>query len=118
MKKNREEILEELHRTQFVENFTKKFVRQNDIDYIEDEIQDIWIIICELPQEKLQALYRNGGINGVRRFVSGIIHRQMNSVTSKIHATYRKRIGTTYSTANMTNEELEKGKNKLENEYK
>ena len=67
-----------------------------------------------MQQKRLQELYEADGINGVRRFLSGVIHRQMNSTTSKIHQLYRKRAATTYTTTGMTTEELEQGKKIIE----
>jgi TRAP-type mannitol/chloroaromatic compound transport system substrate-binding protein len=114
----RQLILNELYNTGFIQNFTKSFAKQNDIDFLEDEIQDIFLIACEIPEHRLIAMYEDGGINAVRRFLSGVIHRQMNSTTSAIHNRYRKRQGNTYSTEGMETEEIEKCYKIIENEYK
>lgn len=115
---NKTQILQELYNTQFVENYLKTFVRSNDIDFVQDEIQDIYLIVGEMNEERLKGFYDKGGINAVRRFVAGVIYRQMNSTTSKIHALYRKRQSFISSTNGMTTDQLEKGKNKLDNLYK
>lgn len=111
---DKQQIIKELYETQFVENYLKTFVRANDIDHVSDEIQEIYLIVCQMDEERLTALYSNGGINGVRRFVAGVISRQMKSTTSRIHQIYRKRQGNTYSTTQMTAEELEQAKNNFE----
>lgn len=114
----RNEILVELYNTQFVENYAKKFVKGNDIENLEDEIQELYLIAAEIPEERLINMYRTDGINGVRRFMAGVIHRQMNSTTSLIHSKYRKHKINTFTTDGMSVEDIETAANKLENEYK
>ena len=114
----RDEILVELYNTQFVENYAKKFVKGNDIENLEDEIQELYLIAAEIPEERLINMYRADGINGVRRFMAGVIHRQMNSTTSLIHSKYRKHKINTFTTDGMSVEDIEVAANKLENEYK
>ena len=114
----RDEILVELYNTKFVENYAKKFVKGNDIENLEDEIQELYLIAAEIPEERLINMYRADGINGVRRFMAGVIHRQMNSTTSLIHSKYRKHKINTFTTDGMSVEDIEAAANKLENEYK
>lgn len=114
----RDEILVELYNTQFVENYAKKFVKGNDIENLEDEIQELYLIAAEIPEERLINMYRADGINGVRRFMAGVIHRQMNSTTSLIHSKYRKHKINTFTTDGMSVEDIEAAANKLDNEYK
>ena len=114
----RDEILVELYNTQFVENYAKKFVKGNDIENLEDEIQELYLIAAEIPEERLISMYRADGINGVRRFMAGVIHRQMNSTTSLIHSKYRKHKINTFTTDGMSVEDIEAAANKLDNEYK
>ena len=112
------QIIQKLYDTQFVENYLKTFIRANDVEFVADEVQEIYVIVLQTDEARLQQMYAKDGINGVRRFVSGVIYRQMNSTTSKIHALYRKRQTTTRSTDNMTVKDLEKGMEKLDNLYK
>ena len=114
----RQRILVELYDTKFIDNFTKTFCKANDIENLQDEIQEIYLIACEIPEERLFKMYDEDGINGVRRFLAGVIHRQMNSTTSMIHSKYRKRLANTFSTNDLTTEDLEEGFNKLDNMYK
>ena len=114
----RDEILVELYNTQFVENYAKKFVKGNDIEFLEDEIQELYLIAAEIPEERIISMYRADGINGVRRFMAGVIHRQMNSTTSLIHSKYRKHKINTFTTDGMSVEDIEAAANKLDNEYK
>lgn len=57
---------------------------------INDVTQEIWVIICSQPEERLQDLYEQGGINKVRQFVAGIICRQCRSVNSVVYYKYDK----------------------------
>lgn len=47
-------------------------------------------MICELKEEMLCGIYADGGINAVRRFVSGLIVRQICSNNSVIYRKYRR----------------------------
>lgn len=92
----RDEILNELYYTEFVEKYTREKCKQQD--YVEDYIQEVWAIICKIPEEKLVELYdQEHSINGVRKFVSGVICRTVASQTSEA---YKKLIK--HSTQNLT----------------
>lgn len=79
---NREQILQELYDTQFVQRYTMEKCKQRD--YYDDYLGEVWLIICQIPEERLVKLYEEGdGINGVRRFVAGIICRTVASQTTE-----------------------------------
>lgn len=89
-KLTREKILEELHLCEFVEKFTREKCLQQE--YLDDFIQEVWLIICQIPEERLIKLYnQDGSINGVRRFVAGIICRTVASQTSEAYYKLSKR---------------------------
>lgn len=77
---NKNEILEELYATEYVDRYTRQICVNNE--YVEDFIQEVWLIVCDLPEERLQKWYREGGINQIRRVVGGIINRTARSTTS------------------------------------
>ena len=86
----RDEILQELYDCEFVEKYTREKCKQQE--YLEDYIQEVWVIICQIPEEKLQELYmQENNINGVRRFVAGIICRTVASQTSEAYYKLIKR---------------------------
>jgi hypothetical protein len=104
MELNKEVILNELIQTKFVENYCRLKLTNKEID-IEEAIQHIYLIICEIEEEKLIQWYAEGGINKIRQVVSGIISRQLNSTNSEWFYTYvlknpdniiRKRINNKY----------------------
>ena len=85
------EIITELYKTNFVDKYTRQiFKNTNDIP-IEDVIQNNYLQICEIDEQKLIDIYNKKGINGIRQFVSGIINRQTNSVRSSLYYTYVKK---------------------------
>ena len=60
------QIVQKLYDTQFVENYLKTFVRANDIEFIADEIQEIYLIVLQTDEMRLQQMFEKDGINGVR----------------------------------------------------
>lgn len=77
------EIVQELYDTEFVQKYSPQFVMQKDLT--DDFIQEVWLEIMEIPEDKLKAMYEADGINGVRKYVSGLIIRTLKSDTSRAH---------------------------------
>lgn len=84
----REAILVELYNTRFVENYARSFCGAVDMQHFDDIVQELYSIICEIPEDRLTKIYAKGGINSVRRYVSGIITRQLRSTSSTIFKKY------------------------------
>lgn len=86
---NRDEILQYVVDLQFVENYVKKLAYSNDWEMINDEIQEIWLQLCEVKEEKWQKLLGQGTKNdtfkAVRGFISGLIYRNIRSKNSKLY---------------------------------
>lgn len=96
--KTKNEIIQELYDTDFVQRYSMQLLNSADVPNYDDYLGELWLIICEIPEERLQKLYyhkkKDGtieGINGVRRFVSGIITRQIKSDTSLLYCRYKKK---------------------------
>lgn len=87
MELNKENIIKELIETQFVENYCRQKLTNKEIP-IDEAIQHIYLIICEIEENKLIQWYNEGGINKIRQVVSGIISRQLNSTNSEWYYTY------------------------------
>lgn len=85
----REYIINELLESQFIPNYIKKIADPSDIEFLEDAENDVWLIVLSIPEEKLKGIY-NGNLNNLRRFVSGIIHRQIKSTSSSYYRTYKR----------------------------
>ena len=58
-------------------------------DGVEDRIQELFLMICEIPEEKWKGLYAQGQY-AISAYVTGIIHQQIISVNSAIYKKYTK----------------------------
>lgn len=56
---------------------------------IEDKVQEIYVEICSIPQSKWNELYNQGKI-AIADYVTGIVHQQLISNTSKVYKKYNK----------------------------
>ena len=83
----REDILEWIVAIHLVEWYTtyllKRSIEQGDTA---DKIQEIYLEICSVPQEK----WDDQGVYSISAYVSGLIHRQIVSDTSKIYMKYNR----------------------------
>ena len=91
---NREEVLQYIFDIQFVQNYTRKLANSDDWDIIEDIIQDIFLQLCEVSEEKWQNLLNQGTKNdsfkAVRGYVSGLVYRNVKSKNSKVYYHLKK----------------------------
>lgn len=55
-----------------------------DDDYVQDCIGELYLMICEIPQEKWDYLYEQGKMC-VSAYVTGIIRQQVISTNSRIY---------------------------------
>ena len=90
---SREKILDELVKSCFIEWYTLQlmsktsgFIMQNDEEY-QEYIQEIWLQICEIQEDKLIDLYTE---NKLKAYISGLIHRNVKSNTSPAYTHIRK----------------------------
>jgi hypothetical protein len=91
---NREEILNYIIETKLVENYTKKLANSDDWEQIEDITQEIYLQICEIPEDKLIELYNQGTekdpFKSIRGYVTGLIYRNVKSKNSKVWTKLKK----------------------------
>lgn len=87
---DRNDILEWLQYIGLVDNYIKK-LEYSDIDpeTLKDEIQEIWLYICELDQETWDELYYQGA-TAIKAYISGIIYKAIHSNSSLIWFKYKK----------------------------
>lgn len=90
---SRDSILDELVKSGFIEWYTLQlmsktsgFIVQTDEEY-QEYIQEIWLQICEIQEDKLIDLYNE---NKLKAYVSGLIHRNVKSNTSPAYTHIRK----------------------------
>lgn len=73
-----------------VEWYTTQLLHQPYEDAeVQDKIQEIYLMICEVPQEKWDELYKQGKY-AVSAYVTGIIHQQIVSDNSAIYKKYNR----------------------------
>ena len=91
---SRDEILRYIYDLNFVENYAKKLANTDDWYQIDDIISDLWLQICEIPEEKWDKLLSQGtkkdSFYAVRGFVSGLIYRNVKSKNSKLYYHLKK----------------------------
>ena len=86
----REDILEWIVAIHLVEWYTtyllKRSIKQGDTA---DKIQEIYLEICKVPQEKWDDLYEQG-VYSISAYISGLIHRQIISDSSTLYMKYNR----------------------------
>lgn len=89
----RDEVIQYLIDSKFVYSYVKKLVYPSDQDDLyEDYLGETWLSILEIPEQKIEQLYKNR-INTddpfyeVRNYISMVIR---NTVCSTTSAAYRK----------------------------
>ena len=91
---NRDEVLEYIYNLQFIQNYTRKLANCDDWILIDDIVQDIFLQLCEVPEEKWQTLLsqgtKNDSFKAVRGYVSGLVYRNVKSKNSKVYYHLKK----------------------------
>lgn len=87
---NRDDVLDFIIRTDLV-NWYTTFLLKEPItsDFVQDYIQEIWVQLSEISQEKWQDLYDQGKA-AITAFVAGIIHNNCISVKSRAYYHIKK----------------------------
>lgn len=87
---DRNDILNWLYNTGLVKNYIKR-LEYKDIDEetLNDEIQEVWLMICEIPQDKWDNLFIQG-TTPIKAFISGLIFRQIHSNSSPVYNKLKK----------------------------
>ena len=94
----RKRILDWMATTGYIENFTRSKIHALDRDYTEDYISDIWLQICEIPEEKLVEIYRSGK-GRFTNYLKGLIMNNIRSVESNLYKRIKKpRVNEVYLT--------------------
>ena len=96
----RDTILQWLYDTHLVEWYVTYLLQRKLSSHdVEDKIQEIYLMLAEITQEKWTELY-NQGIPSVSAYAAGLIHSQIVSSSSKIYKTYNL-----YKTMEITQDE-------------
>ena len=90
----RDELLEYVYNLNLVPAYTRQLANSSDWAQIEDITQEIWLQICEVPEEKCTKLLGQGtkkdSFKAVRGYISGLIYRNVKSVNSKVYNRLKK----------------------------
>lgn len=90
----RDELLEYVYNLNLVPAYTRQLANSSDWAQIEDITQEIWLQICEVPEEKWAKLLGQGtkkdSFKAVRGYISGLIYRNVKSVNSKVYNRLKK----------------------------
>lgn len=84
------DIMNWLVYTRFVENYTIKLCSATDVDIVDDIIQEIYCTLCEKSQEEWDKITYQG-YGAIKAYVSGVIYRMVKSATSPVYSKYKKR---------------------------
>ena len=83
-------VIKWIYDTHLVEWYTTYLMKKSiEEDGVEDRIQELFLMICEIPEEKWKGLYAQGQY-AISAYVTGIIHQQIISVNSAIYKKYTK----------------------------
>lgn len=91
---NRDELLKYLYDIGLVQGYCRKLANSSDWNIIEDIVQEIWLQICEVPEEKWSKLLSQGtksdSFKAVRGYISGLIYRNVKSENSRVFNKLKK----------------------------
>lgn len=77
-----------------MQGYCRKLANSSDWPIIDDLVQEIFLQLCEVPEEKWADLQKQGTKNdnmkAVRGYVSGLIYRNVKSANSKVYNRLKK----------------------------
>lgn len=86
----KDDIIQWIYDIHIVEWYTTYLLKKTmENEEVQDKIQEIYLMICEVPQKRWNELYSQGRF-AISGYVTGIIHQQLISKTSKIYKKYGK----------------------------
>lgn len=87
---NRDDIIKWLYDIKIVENKTTSILKKPaDDEDVADLIQELYLILCEITQDKWDELYEQGDYI-ITAYVSSLIYQQLISDTSDIYYKYSR----------------------------
>lgn len=99
-KGDRDTIIQWIYDIHIVEWYSTYLLKKRIDDDLADKIQEIYLILCEIPQDKWDELFEQGRF-AISAYVTGVIHQQLYSTTSSIWYKYGK-----HDTTELTQDEL------------
>lgn len=84
-----EQLMNWLADTMWVEGRTRKVMSSLDQPYLDDYIQEVWLQILEVPQDKIMSVWRKGK-GKFCNYIKSIISNNVISVQSNLYKHIRK----------------------------
>ncbi len=82
---NRDTIIEWIYKSNLVPWYVTYILEKPiDNEYVQDCIGELYLMICEIPQEKWDKLYEQGKMS-ISAYITGIIQQQVISTNSRIY---------------------------------
>lgn len=87
---NRNEVINWLYATHIVEWYTTKLCMKTlEDEDTKDKVQEIYLMVLEIPQDRLDELYEQG-TKILSSYIVGLIKKQLISDTSDIYIKYNR----------------------------
>lgn len=91
---NRDETLQYIYDLGLVNGYLGKLIYNSDKEDYDDYLQECFLQLCEVPEEKWEKLWAQGtatdGAKAIRGYVSGLIHRNIRSKNSRLYYRLKK----------------------------
>ena len=84
---NRDEVINCIVQSNYVEWFVT-YYRKSPIEKVEDIVQDIYLMLLELPQEEYDELWVQGEYTAILGYVGGMLKNQCRSKDSALVRKY------------------------------
>lgn len=93
---NRNELLQFIYDLGLVQGYCRKLANSSDWPMIDDLVQEIFLQLCEVPEDKWADLQKQGtkkdNMKAVRGYVSGLIYRNIKSKNSRYYNKMKKHL--------------------------
>lgn len=90
MAKSKRQVLDEIYRDHTVERYVNKMASESDLEFYDDIVGELYLMLCELPAKTVEEIYNGCGKKCFQRYVYCIIEKQVKSANSIIYRKYKR----------------------------
>ena len=90
MAKSERQVLDEIYRDHTVERYVSKMASMSDLEFYDDIVGELYLMLCELPAKTVEDIYNGCGKKCFQRYVYCIIEKQVKSANSIIYRKYKR----------------------------
>ena len=90
MAKSKRQVLDEIYRDHTVERYVSKMSSMSDLEFYDDIVGELYLMLCELPAKTVEDIYNGCGKKCFQRYVYCIIEKQVKSANSIIYRKYKR----------------------------